>query len=356
MKKKSGKKEVFINDLERQWLDSYVARHGEKLFRVRQIFKWVFNKNVSNWDEMINIPKGLRDEMKKDFLLFSLKLCNKYASNNNDATKYLFRTNDGHFVETVLIKVGKRKTICISTQIGCKFNCSFCASGKSGFVRDLSCAEIIDQFLLVRNDSHMRITNIVFMGMGEPFDNYDNLIKTIKTFMADWGLAIGARRITISTVGLIPQIERFAREGFSQIKLSISLHAAFEGKRKQIMPIAHTYSLSELISTLRKVRDRFRRNITIEYILMKNFNDYDEDARALAAIAKQIKAKVNLIGYNAVNDCKFVAPSKNDLIQFRKKLEREKVQTTIRYSAGSDITAACGQLSLINKSTTVAKR
>jgi len=209
----------FINNCSFDDLSAFIVSCGEKPYRVSQIHEWIYKKYVQNWEDMTNIPRGLQTKIKERYNLYSLTFKKAVSSKKDDAIKYLFETIDKHAIETVFIKKGKRRTICLSTQIGCKYKCSFCASGMAGFIRDLDVAEIVDQLFLVQNYAQERITNIVFMGIGEPFDNYENTIRALKIFNNEKGVALGARRITVSTVGLIPAIERFAKEGFSQYKL-----------------------------------------------------------------------------------------------------------------------------------------
>ncbi|MBU1864101.1 MAG: 23S rRNA (adenine(2503)-C(2))-methyltransferase RlmN [Candidatus Omnitrophica bacterium] len=337
----------YIHNCSSNEVRAYIVKHGGESYHTTQLFEWLYKKNVRSWDQMTNIPQTLREQLKKDFFLFSLTIEQIYQSREGDSLKYLFSTADGYHIETVLIKSQRRRTLCLSTQVGCKYRCSFCASGKGGFIRNLSVAEEVDQFLLVQNHIGKKVTNVVFMGMGEPLDNYDTTIQTIKVLTREWGIALSERRITVSTVGLIPAIDKFSREGFSQVKLSVSLHATSNEKRKKIMPIAKRYPLKELIALLKKVRKRFKRTITLEYILMKGFNDAPRDAHEIARIAKDVGAKINLIGYNAIKGDTLHVSRRHDMVCFRKRLDGLGAQTTIRYSAGTDITAACGQLRLL---------
>jgi len=316
-------------------------------YRARQLCEWLYKKNPDAWSGMYTLPAPLRTFLEENFSLFSLELHEAQESRFHDSCKYVFRTHDNHYLESVLITSERRRTICLSTQIGCKYGCSFCASGKAGFVRNLTCAEIVDQIRCIYMHTKKKVTNVVFMGMGEPLDNYNNTLASLEALTSDWGFALGERRITISTVGLVPGIKRFAEERFSNIKLSVSLHAATEEKRKKIMPIAQKYSLATLVKTLVTVRNTFKRAITLEYIVINTVNASPADADQLALIAKKLNAKVNLIGYNFVAGVSFNTPSKKTIDSFRAQLAARNVRTTIRYSAGTDITAACGQLRLL---------
>jgi len=336
-----------ITELSIEELGEFVQSVGEKKFRVEQISKWVYDKSISSWQHCHNISKKLIEKLEENFNFHSLTLTKAYTSKRNDSIKLLFHANDGASLEAVIIINAARTTVCLSTQIGCKFNCSFCASGKNGFIRDLTAAEIIDQFRLAQLYVKRKIDNIVFMGMGEPLDNYDSTVKALRTFISSTYFGLSSRRITVSTVGFIPGIKKFAREELSQVKLSVSLHAAIDSKRKQIMPIEKQYPLREVLKVLQSVRSQFRRTVTLEYILIKNFNDSKSDVTALIKIAKELKAKINVIGYNKVHGVSFVPPSNEDLDAFAKQIERNNVPITIRYSAGNDITAACGQLRLV---------
>ena len=333
-----------IKDLSFDELSSYVASCGESSYRAKQLIDWLYKKNIHSFDDAKNISKTLREQLKKDFSLCSLKERSTATSKAGDSIKYLFETEDGCCLESVLIKNDGRMTLCVSTQIGCKYACAFCASGKGGFIRNLTVAEIVDQYYFIEQLAKEKITNIVFMGMGEPFDNYENVTRSITLFTSERGAGLGRRRITVSTAGIIPGIERFSSEGFLQIKLSISLHAVTQEKRKKIMPVAKKYPLDELLKTLIEAKKKFKRRITLEYIVLKEFNDSQEDVNGLARIAKQLGAKVNLIGYNIVDDENFKAPTREDVDAARKRLEDFGIIATVRYSAGSDIAAACGQL------------
>jgi len=256
-------------------------------------------------------------------------------------------------IESVLITSGKRRTACLSTQIGCKFGCIFCMSGSNGFVRNCDTSEIIDQLYIMQHDLGKPLTNVVVMGMGEPFDNYDELMRALRIMNSTDGFHIGARHITISTVGLPQKIDQFAREGMDQMKLAISLHAARDTLRSEIMPANKQYPLETLIEALLKNRNAFKRRITFEYVLLSTINDTPEDAKALAQLARQVKAKINLIPFNKIekstkDDCVLQPSSHKRVQEFIQTLQKHNVLFTIRKSSGGDVAAACGQLSCKN--------
>lgn len=335
-----------VHDFSFTELVHYANEAGQSSYRAQQIWEWVYGKGIDAWQDMSNVPQTFRDQLAKEILLCSLESVQETKSAEGDSTKYLFETQDHHYIETVFIASKGRRTVCLSTQIGCRHGCLFCASGKGGFVRNLSIGEILDQLLLVQKSINGRMTNVVFMGMGEPLDNYENTIQAILSINDPLRINIGQRRIALSTAGLVPAIERFMHEDLPQITLSVSLHATTDEKRKKIMPIAAQYSLKELCDVLRMNLELMKRTITLEYILIKDFNDSREDAKRLAAIAKDLHAKVNLIGYNMIDEAPYTPPTKKEALKFNEWICSFGVPSTVRYSAGSDITAACGQLRL----------
>ena len=327
-------------------LKEIITALGLPVFRSNQILEWVYKKNILSWDKMTNLSVDLRNVLCEKYYACSIELAEKAGSKRDSSEKFLFKTIDGKFIESVLIVSGKRRTLCLSTQIGCKYKCAFCASGAEGFERDLHTAEIVDQVRCVQHYTNERITNIVYMGMGEPLDNYKNTLDSLKIINAGWGFEIGARHLTISSAGLVPAIEKFSKEGFEQVRLSVSLHAVTQEKRLKIMPIAQKYSLKQLLAVLQKVSDIFKQPITLEYTILKGFNNSIDDADTLAKIAGRIGAKVNLIGYNVVDCADFELPAKNDMDRFKVLLEKRNIPVFVRYSAGDEISAACGQLRL----------
>ena len=315
---------------------------------------------------MSDLTLGFREVCKKRFILKNLDLVNERVSKDG-TSKYLFRLLDGNLIESVLIPsyIGSshRNTVCVSTQVGCTFGCKFCASGKKGFKRDLSTGEIVDQVIFIKNrigslktsvtvTETFRspltnpITNIVIMGVGEPLSNYDNLLKAIRLFNSHECLNIGIRKITISTCGIIPEILRLARENL-QVELSVSLHASDDATRSSLMPINKKYPISKLIETCKEYILKTNRQITFEYILIKEINDSPQDARRLIRILKSIKCKVNIIPYNEIEGIKFTSPDIETIRTFRGILKMGRISSTLRLQRGADIKASCGQLRMM---------
>jgi 23S rRNA (adenine2503-C2)-methyltransferase len=294
---------------------------------------------------MSDLGLALRKKLEKQFFVTGLSLLEVLTS-ADETQKFLFRTLDGNFIEAVSIPMQGHVTACLSTQAGCRFACHFCASGQAGFKRNLSSLEIIDQLILLKNRSLSRtVTHVVFMGTGEPLDNYDNLLKAIRTINSAAGFNIGARRITVSTCGIIPAIAQLAKEGL-QIELSVSLHAADNRLRAQIMPVARRYRLNDLMKALAGYQRATGRQITFEYIMIKNFNSDLQSARDLSTIVKGLDCKVNLIPANPVRQLQIEPPGKVEFISFKEYLVKHGVHVTVRKSRGQDIDAACGQLRL----------
>jgi 23S rRNA (adenine2503-C2)-methyltransferase len=334
-----------IKDLNLEELQNKLGLWKEKAFHARQIFSWIYGKGITDFSQMSNLALGLRRKLSEGFSLRSLEVI-EILTSEDQTQKFLFKTADANFVEAVSIPVQDRTTVCLSTQAGCRFNCKFCASGKSGFKRNLSCAEILEQLIHIKNMSLRRgFTHVVFMGTGEPLDNYDNLIKSIRIINSPSGFNIGARRITISTCGIIPQIKKLAREGL-QVELSVSLHAATDKKRSEIMPVNIKYPLDELIKACRWYFSETGRQVTFEYCLIKGYNSDLQSARNLSKILQGFDCKVNLIPVNLHNEFKVEPPGKLEVLFFKDHLIKEGVITTLRRSRGQDISAACGQLRL----------
>ena len=343
-------------------LTQLVTGSGFPAFRSKQILEWMYRKRVTSVREMTNLPESMRDWLEETFCLSpNTLILSKKASDITE--KLLLRGEDGALVETVLIRypqkgVGSessRKTICVSSQVGCAYGCKFCASGLAGWKRDLTAAEIVSQFLHVarleseRNqstdDRNVPFDNIVFMGMGEPLANYDNVVSAIRTLNADWGLHFGARRITVSTSGLVPQILKLAKEPI-QFRLALSLHGATNAVREKIMPINKRYPLEQLIPAVAEFSKQRGRMLTLEFILIEEINDSFEQAYKLAEIARELHAHVNLIPYNRVEGLAWKRPNIKRQQAFSKILKQEQVSHTIRKEKGHDIDAACGQLRL----------
>jgi 23S rRNA (adenine2503-C2)-methyltransferase len=323
---------------------------GHPAYRAGQILEWVYAKRVQGFEQMSNLPAALRSGLAEEFAFHVLDPVRVLGSADT-TRKYLFRLEDGALIESVLIPASPalygepsdRRTLCVSTQVGCAYGCKFCASGLDGWSRNLSAGEIVGQILRVEALSGERVSNLVFMGMGEPLANFTNLQHALEILNGTWGVGIGARRITISTSGLAPQIRRLADTPL-QVRLAISLHGATNEVRQQIMPVNRKYPLEELLEACAYHAARKKQRITFEYILIEGINDRREDATALVDIANRIKAKVNCIPYNTVEGLPWKRPSDESLDTFMAVLERGNIPATIRREKGHDIAAACGQL------------
>ncbi len=331
-----------IRDLTFDELKAELEALGERPFRAGQIFFWLYQKGASSFDEFTSLPKDLREKLGRRFGIGRLEPVDRMESKDG-TVKFLFRLSDGQAIETVLIPAGSRHTVCLSTQVGCKFGCAFCASGLHGFKRNLTPAELTGQILTLKKITGAAITNYVFMGMGEPLDNFDNLAAAIRIMNAPEGLAIAARRITVSTAGHVPGIERLKTLDL-QINLSISLHAVTDKLRTRLMPINKKYPLEKLVEACEAYLRAGGRMITLEYIIIRNINDGLDAADGLAGIARRLKAKVNLIAYSPVCGPGFETPSEAVVARFKRRLEERNVRATLRESKGADIAAACGQL------------
>lgn len=315
---------------------------GEKKYRAEQIFKWLYVDKVKEFDEMTNLSIELREKLKQEYTMCNFKILKKQESSDG-TKKYLFDVLDGNAIETVLMEYHHGKTICVSSQIGCKMGCKFCASTGIKFIRSLTCGEIVEQILAVEQDIGDKISNIVFMGIGEPFDNYDNVMKAIKIINNQKGLNIGARHISISTSGLVPMIYKFADEEL-QCTLSISLHATTDEKRSKMMPINNRYNIEELMEACRYYIKKTNKRISFEYALAKDNNDNLEDAKELVKLLKGMLCHVNLIPINKIENGEYVKSTNENIIKFRDYLNEKGIVATIRRELGSDIDAACGQL------------
>lgn len=323
-------------------LESIMNEIGATKFRAKQIHNWLYAKSVSTIDEMTNLSKYFRELLKEKYTVTDTKIKVKQVSSDG-TIKYLIEYPDGECVETVLMRFDNRAnlTACVSSQVGCAVNCSFCATGKRGFIRNLTYKEIIEQVLNIQRDTGLKITNIVFMGQGEPLLNLQNVLKALEIFNNDF--QIGARRITISTSGIIPKIKELADIEL-QSTLAISLHAPNHKLRAELMPIENKYSIEELKQALVNYVEKTGRRITVEYILIHNFNDTPQVAKELAFLLRDLKCNINLIPYNSVSDTKYKKPSNNDIMQFKYLLEHSGKKVTVRLERGADIDAACGQL------------
>ena len=323
-------------------LEDLMAKMGATKFRAKQIHNWIYAKSVSCIDEMTNLSKDFREQLKQVASVTESKIKVKQISSDG-TLKYLIEYPDGECVETVLMRFDNRAnlTACVSSQVGCAVNCSFCATGKGGFKRNLTYQEIIEQVLSIQRDTGLKVTNVVFMGQGEPLLNLNNVLRALEIFNNDF--QIGARRITISTSGIIPGIKRLAEMNL-QSTLAISLHAPNHKLRAELMPIENKYPIDELKNALISYVEKTGRRITVEYILIHGFNDTPEVAKELAVLLRGIKCNINLIPYNSVIENDYKKPSNNDIMKFKYLLEHSGKKVTVRLERGADIDAACGQL------------
>jgi len=334
-----------IRNLSYDELVQYCESIGEKEFRATQIFEWIYQKNAWGFDDMTNLSKPLQDRLKRDFILQPNMIAEKQVSKEG-TTKFLFDLYDREKIESVLIPTGTRTTACVSTQAGCKFGCRFCASGIGGWSRNLSCAEIVTQVLHVKEESrkHKRpLTNIVFMGTGEPLDNFPNLMKAIRIINSNKAINIGARHITVSTVGLVPKMNELAQQGI-QIELAVSLHGYDNESRNVLMPVNRKYPFDELMEACREYVKLTRRQITFEYILIKDVTCTEKAIQSLKKAFKGIICKMNLIPYNPVSEFDHKTPSREEMVAFKNRLQEFGIHSTIRTPRGRDVAAACGQL------------
>jgi len=336
-------KKIAIKGLCLKEVEEKLTREGFPSFRARQIFHWLYQQKVSSFQEMSNLPKKLLSWLDFVFIIEQMKPI-KIQKSRDGSEKFLFQLNDGQLIESVLIRNKKRNTICISSQVGCLWNCLFCASGKGGFKRNLSTGEIIEQVLSVQKLTKEMIHNIVFMGMGEPFNNYNNVMKSIQIINSKQGINIGARKITISTCGIIPGIVKLMAYPM-QIELSVSLHSADEKTRSVLMPVNNKYPLQELVNACRNYVRKKKRQVTFEYLMLRGINDSIEQANKLIHLIMDFDAKVNLIIYNPIDNQTDLLPSDEQTIFiFQRVLKENHIPVTIRHSRGQDINAACGQL------------
>ncbi|MFA5144134.1 MAG: 23S rRNA (adenine(2503)-C(2))-methyltransferase RlmN [Candidatus Omnitrophota bacterium] len=337
-------KKASIKDLSRPELTKALEEAGSPSYRGRQIFRWLYKVAVKSFDEMTDIPASLRSVLAAKFRISFPETMGFKRSLSDGTTKYLFELEDANTVETVLLPERARNTICLSSQVGCKFACDFCASAPFGFIRNLSQGEILNEALAVKlANPDADITNLVFMGIGEPLDNYDNVLKSIRIFNDKDAFNIGARKITVSTCGVVPGIARLAGEGL-QLELSVSLHAANDDARSRLLPINRRYPLKDLMAACRDYIDATNRIITFEYVLMAGVNSSRADAMELGRLLKTIKCKVNVISYNTVPGRPYKEPPGDDVKVFVKTLKRAGINAMHRKPKGEDIAAGCGQL------------
>lgn len=334
-----------IYDLNLNELEEYLLNIGEKKYRQKQIYSWLYKKRVMSFEEMTDLPATLIEKLNKDFCIMPFKEINRQVSKDG-TMKFLLEAEDGSSFETVLMHFHFGESICVSSQVGCNMACSFCASGLMKKKRDLTSGEIVGQILYVQkllDEEEKRIGNVVVMGTGEPFDNYDNVINFASIINSDHGLAIGARHITISTCGIVPKIKEFS-EGKYQYNLAISLHAPNDELRSKLMPINKAYPLNELMEALKDYSIKNNRRLTFEYILLHGINDLDEYAVELAKLVKGYNAYINLIPYNEVDESGYVSSNDKAALHFYDLIMKNGVKATLRSKHGEDIDAACGQL------------
>ena len=327
-------KDYNLEELKKELIDI-----GEKPFRAEQIFKWLYQEKVTSFDDMTNLSLELRKKLEENYTMCNYKILKKLQSKDG-TIKYLFDVLDGNAIESVLMKYHHGYSICVSSQIGCKMGCKFCASTGIPFVRNLSSGEIVEQILSIERDENIRISNVVFMGIGEPLDNYDNVVNAIHIINHPKGLNIGARHISISTSGLVPKIYKLAEEKI-QCTLSISLHATTNEKRSSMMPVNNTYKIEELMQACKDYIKETNRRISFEYALAKDNNDNLEDAKQLVKLLKGMLCHVNLIPINKIENGKYIKSSNENIIKFRDYLNAHGIVATIRRELGSDIDAAC---------------
>ena len=330
-----------IYSITRKQLEEYFINNNDKKFRATQIYEWLYRKNITSFDEITNVNKDSIKKLKEDFNFNSIKILAKQE--DVDVKKYLFELEDKNKVETVVMYHDYGISICVSSQIGCNMGCAFCESGRLKKVRNLSTDEIVLQVLEVQKDIKERISHIVIMGIGEPFDNYENVIDFINIVNDPYSLAIGARHITVSTSGLVPKIYEFAKDE-SQVNLAISLHAPNNEIRNKIMEINKAYNIEEVIKAVKDYIKLTNRKVTFEYIMLDNINDSEECAKELANLLKGINAYVNLIPYNETNNIGFKRSSTSQINKFYDILKKNNINVTIRREFGSKVSAACGQL------------
>ncbi len=328
----------YTQDELKQWMEL----NGEKSFRAKQINDWIY-KGIFNFDDMKNIPNETKAKLNNSFYIGVPEVTHRLDSKNNDTSKFLLKFKDGNIIECVVMKYDYGNSICISTQVGCRMGCSFCASTIGGLIRSLSSGEMLGEILRAQKEIGERISNIVLMGSGEPLDNYDNVVKFLKTVNFDNGLNIGQRHITLSTCGIVPKIYDLMKENL-QITLAISLHAPNDYLRKKIMPIANKYTIDEIINACKDYIKTTKRRVTFEYSLVKDVNDSTENAEELASILKGMLCHVNIIPVNAVKENDYEKPSNHRIKNFSDVLTKFNIENTIRKEMGTDINAACGQL------------
>lgn len=332
-----------IKSFDLEELTQKLIEEGLPKFRASQVYDWLHKKLVTSFDEMTNLSKDLKEKLKCSFEITALVPETVQTSKIDGTQKYLFRLSDGNYVESVLMKYHHGNSVCISSQVGCRMGCRFCASTLDGLTRCLKPSEMLDQIYRIQALTGERVSNVVVMGTGEPMDNYDNLLKFIKLLSDENGLNISQRNITVSTCGIVENMKRLADENLS-ITLALSLHSVTDEKRRELMPIANKYSISELMDACEYYFEKTGRRITFEYSLVRNVNDTDEDAKGLIKLAGRVGAHVNLIPVNPIKERDYKETEHGNVVAFKNKLEKSRINVTIRREMGRDIDGACGQL------------
>lgn len=332
-----------IRELTKEELSLRLKAMGEPSYRASQIYDWIHKKHVSEFDSMTNLSKKTRERLSEDFYITKLRAVSVLRSELDGTRKYILALGDGNVIEAVLMRYSYGNSVCISSQVGCRMGCRFCASTLGGLVRNLSAAEMLSEVYAIEDDIGERVSHIVIMGSGEPLDNYDEVVRFLRMVSDGDGINISQRNITLSTCGIVPRIYELSKLRL-QITLALSLHASTQEKRMNTMPIAKAYELSEVLKACRHYTRETGRRLTLEYALAKGVNDSMEDADLLSSIAKDLGAHINLIPVNPVEECGFSEPSRENLIRFRERLEKAGANVTVRREMGRDIDSACGQL------------
>ncbi len=332
-----------IKSLSYNEIQDEIKSIGEKAFRAKQIYEWLHVRGVKSFDEMSNISKALRDKLRYQYEIANIEMLERQISKDDNTNKFLFRLHDDHVVESVFMPYKHGNSVCISSQVGCRMGCKFCASTIGGLERNLSTGEMLSQIYEIQAITGERVSNVVVMGTGEPLDNYENLVRFIKMISDEYGLNISQRNITVSTCGLVPQIKDLAEEKLA-ITLALSLHGSNQEKRSSLMPIAKKYELQEVLGACDYYFQKTGRRLTFEYSLVQGVNDTQEDAVELSRILKGKNSHLNLIPVNPIAEREFQKPTKQAANSFKNKLEKNGINVTIRREMGSDIDGACGQL------------
>lgn len=334
---------IDIKSFNLQELTEYMVSRNEKAFRAKQIYEWMHVKHVDGFEDMTNISKKLKEELNSDCYITSLNQVEVQVSKIDGTRKYLFALEDGNVIESVLMRYKHGNSVCISSQVGCRMGCRFCASTLDGLVRGLRPSEMLDQIYKISRDIGERISNVVVMGTGEPMDNYDNLLKFIQLLTDENGLNISQRNLTVSTCGIVPRMRQLADEKLS-ITLALSLHASNQEKRKELMPVANSFDIHEVIDACKYYFEKTKRRVTFEYSLVGGVNDTDQDATELASLIKGMNCHINLIPVNPIKERDYVQSDTRVIEAFKNKLEKYGITVTIRREMGRDIDGACGQL------------